>query len=241
MPPTLFAVWLVIRSNVWNRWQGWLRAGIYVLAFAYGQMLHEWVEVMNRSEANFYVPGMSFYDFYRPAIVLLIVLIWVWLLTPLAMLCSIELSTERDPATVSRRFSVLWLIGFVTAAAVILGSIQFLLTTEEQQEGPFMMLLQLPDLVAVMLILFALSKRWWWIILTLPTALVLGQLARMLIGYVVERVSGESAIGDFVDYRIVRCLYGLGPMVAISIALCVARVLGVRPYWARRKEEVVES
>ncbi|MBI1246855.1 hypothetical protein GC197_03295 [bacterium] len=251
MNKTILAVWLVTRSNVWNHWQGWLRAGIYSLAFAYGIMLFESIYLAGRAMQPFHLPGANWVDYYQPTSELVSVLLLAWLLAPMAFVFSTELSAENDPVVRPRRFSILGLIGYITTAAILMGWIQLITsdfapwdasggsTTAEVQwawlgELPYKM----PDLLAAMLLLFGLSKRWWWAVAALPAAIVVSQLTDQGITYAAEQITGAPRWPIIPNTGLDPWIAVTGRMLFVWVALGMARLLGVKPYFGGRREEV---
>ncbi|MBI1246852.1 hypothetical protein GC197_03280 [bacterium] len=253
--PAIVAVWLVMRSHVWTSWQGWVRAAIYLVAFSYGRILFDatqerWID----PESYIHLPGTRFEDFARPAIDTLMVLMMAWLLTPIAMICLAELSTPTEPATRSRHFSIWGLIGFVTLAAIIMGWVQLLASDFAPQTnysnastakalqiwlGQYAPM-HIPHLLAAMLIMFALTKRWWWALAALPAAILFDALCTQLIIYVVKQFNGNAQFGILSNANLNRWLYITGRSLTLWSALCTASLLGVRPYFGRRREAPVE-
>ncbi|MBI1246853.1 hypothetical protein GC197_03285 [bacterium] len=251
----VLAAWLVTRSGVWTSWLGWLRAGVYILAFGYGRMLlyaseHQWTN----PSVGFHLPGTHLADYEWPAIELWIVLMMAWMLTPVAMVCSTELASSKDPVKGSRRFSILAMIGFVTTAAIAMGWVRFLTSDFAPQTGynglatsqalmrltrnyaPF----YLASLVATVWILLGLSKRWRWSVLVLVSAILLNALLARLVAYVIELISGKPPGNIAISLTFDSWLFISGRMLTVWGAFCVARLLGVKPYFGRSKVARVE-
>ncbi|MBI1246849.1 hypothetical protein GC197_03265 [bacterium] len=248
------AVWLVARSRVWTSWQGWLRTGLYLMAYVYGCMLAQEVVLMNmRLNGKFTMPTLWIDSLGPAASGTLLMLLLAWLLTPLVFAFSARLSTNRDEATSSWRFSISALLIFIGVAAASLGLFQLLTSraglrligydgsttkdfvTSVLEVVPF----HLPAIVATMLMLYVFSKRWWWAIAVLPVAIGIEFGLLKLISMAVLQVSklpssNEAGIGKF------GWCFITGRAVTLWSALCTARLLGVRPYFGRRKEEARE-
>ncbi|MBI1246854.1 hypothetical protein GC197_03290 [bacterium] len=250
---TILALWLVARTRVWTSWQGWLRAGVYLSAFLYGCMLEEAMTNATSFRGDYHLPTLPLKSNGMAAFLVLMLLIVTWLLVPLAWACSVRLSVASEQATSSRRFSIFGVMAFIAAAAVSLGLFQFvtspigwsLLGIDDYlgvnlgkyvfSRAPF----HIPSVIAAMLLLYGFSKEWQWAFLCLPAAIGVMVLGSHFVAYSYLQITGAQpaymeATGEYSWYFIT------GREMIIWTAFCAARLLGVRPYFGRRREEAAQ-
>ncbi|MBI1246848.1 hypothetical protein GC197_03260 [bacterium] len=251
----IVAIWLVTRSGVWTSWLGWLRAGLYIVAFLYGIVLYDFTQrVLIDWVDELYLPGSKLEDFPSAISMMIHTLAIICLLIPLAMVGSAALVTTDQVVTRRGRFSISGLIGFITTIALVLGCTQFLTSDYSpwdkfNQQTPQQLqlwlgtrlLFHLPPLLASMLIMYGLSKRWWWAFAALPAAIAIDALGSRVVTYLAEQINGEQSGNILSDSHISCWMYVSGRSLTMWIALCMARLLGVKPYFGRRKEEAIED
>ncbi|MBI1246851.1 hypothetical protein GC197_03275 [bacterium] len=247
----VLVLWLATRSHVWTSWQGWLRAGFYVAAFVYGRLLFYDATRLDAG-MNFFLPGLQPVKLMKLLLDTSEVLIMTWLLIPIVMACSAELSAPDQPARNARRFSISGLIGFVTIAALILGCAQFM-TSDFAPQKTFQyrttmeMLLrrfqdtsyQIPTLLAAIWVLYSLSKRWWLAFAVLPAAIVLAVSGTYWVSNSIDLFTGKSA-RPFAYSGINMDFFVSGRVLTVWAGFCIARLLGVQPYFGRLVEAPVE-
>lgn len=241
---TVLAIWLVTRANIWRSCNGLLRVVTYIVAFAYGRMLfsatQDW---LNPSEAIFRFPGSKLEDYARPALDLLSLMMFTWLLTPVVIFSEAALSHSDEESKRSGRFSIYGLIGFTTAAALAIVWIRFLTSNLAPQTAyshlsptdairewigtylPF----TIPPLIAATVILYGLTKRWWLALLAFGCAVVLDGFGTGMVAFAVQNITGEQQGGILGGSHIDRWLYVCGRSLTTCCAFSTARLMGVRP------------
>ncbi|MBI1246850.1 hypothetical protein GC197_03270 [bacterium] len=262
----VLAVWMAARANVWTTWQGWLRAGIYTSAWAYGNLLEKaYVQFYNNPKIGLHLPQSMLYRLGDVADLLVVQLLVTWVMVPFLLACWAELATTNDSPTTSRRFSIAAILGFIAAVAVCLGMFQFLTS----DYGATLMGLRLDDrpvllpslsgyrivsvwetfvstipsdisyALAAIVILFGLSRRWGWAFVVLPVAIVVQYLLSKYIGETYAYITGNTRSNVLWDIR--QVIFASGPLLTVWIALGAARLLGVKAHFGRRQEEAIEN
>ena len=248
----VLAIWLVTRSNVWRSSGGLLCVAVYMIAYAYGRMLfsttQDW---LNASDATFRFPGGKLEDYARPALDLLSVMMFAWLLTPVAILSEAVLSDSDDGSKRSGRFSISGLIGFTTIAAFAIVWIRFLTSefapqTAYSHQSPSDAIKEwigtylpftIPPLIAASVILFGLTKRWWVALLGFLCAMILDGLGTTLVASALQYLTGQQQGGILGGAPIDRWLYICGRSLTVCCAFSTARLMGVRPIFRNRETQ----
>jgi hypothetical protein len=248
----VLAVWLVTRSEVWRSWRGWLRVATYIIAYTYGRMLFSTTQDWwSASDGIFRLPGSEVKDYARPALDLLSLVMFTWLLTPVVIVTATVLSSTDEAPDRTRRFSISGLMGFMTIAAIAISWISFL-TSDLAPQTYYSHLSQadaikewigmhlpftLPPLVAVMVMLFGLTKRWWLAMLTLLGAIALDGFGSGIVASILEQLTGQQHGGILGGPTVDHWLYVCGRSLTAWCAFATARLMGVRPTIGGRESQ----
>lgn len=250
----VLALWLAGRSNVWRTWSGWLRAAAYLLAFSYGRMLFSvtqyWLAARQPAGdvpvAAFRWPGADLQDYARPAIDLLTLLMLVWILLPVFTITRSALAEEKLPPQTRGTFSIASILGWTTAAALILVWIRFLTwkgvapetafsfqtPTEALQEflvefGPSLLIFA----VAAFLVVWGWSGRWWFPLAALAGALVIDSFGHRGLFAALKWITGNANNGNVLaGPALEHWSFIAGRTCLLWTAFGLARLMGVRLY-----------
>lgn len=241
---TVLAVWLTARAGIWHSWQGQLRVACYIVAFTYGRMMFTATQNWLRSsDANFRLPGMEQSDFALPSMLLLTLLLYTWLLTPMVIFTSAVLSCSKGSMKRSSRFSITDLFGFTTMAAIALVWTSFLTSnlaprtyySHLSQSDALKELLGIqlpltvPPLIASMVILYGFTMRWWLTLLAFAGAFALDVLGTTIVATVAELITGGQPSHVLRGFHIDRWVFICGRSSTVYCAFLAATAFGVRP------------
>ncbi len=240
---TVLAIWLVARAELWSRWQGYLRAIIYLSAYAYGRMLFSATQdSIIKPDAIFRFPGSQVNDYARPSLDLLYLLTEIWLFLPLMILTGGVLASANESTQRVRRFSISGVIGFTTLAAIVIAWIGYLGSPLAPQtyfsrlsKGQAMtawlgsqLPLAIPPLISAVVILHGFTRRWWLAPLALGVAFLVDMVGTKILVTLLESATGKQHGGILGGSQLEAILYMAGRTLTVFIAFWIATLAGVR-------------
>lgn len=227
----VLAAWLVFRVGLWTSWAGWLRVAMYLVAFAYGNMLfHPAQDRWTSHGSAFEWPGFEVADYRRSGIHRLLEL--VWLMLPLVWISSRALTDAPCAPATKKPLSIFTILGWISLAAIVLAAFRLVSSSSRSfathnyflflaQEVP----LSLVYIAAGMAVLWGWSQKWYVALLSLPLALGINAVGtRMCIA-----VAESLLVGTPGDIRRspLYWAYVSGSVFVVWLAFGIARLSGM--------------